>query len=370
MISVFGSKYTQEDIDGVVACLNSNWTGIGKNVAEFEQQFKERLSTDHFMMVDSGSNALYLAIKNLHLPVGGELILPSFTWVSCAQAVLLNRLVPVFCDVDLQTQNVTAELIAEKITNKTAAIMVVHYAGLPVTMQPILALGFPVIEDAAHAVDSTVNGQYCGTFADAGIWSFDSVKNIAVGEGGGIYFKEKEAAVKSRMMRYCGIGFSGFQAASKNSDGNWWEYDIQEPNIKMLPSDMEGALALSQLKNLNVNQQRRKEIWNHYQQLFAGAAGVVTPVECKANETHSYFTYFIQVDTKKRNSLAKHLYEMGIYTTLRYHPLHLNPIYQSKAILPNSEQLNKTGLNIPLHQNLSDSNVELIAESIKAYLKQ
>ncbi|NCU04383.1 MAG: DegT/DnrJ/EryC1/StrS family aminotransferase [Chitinophagaceae bacterium] len=368
MISVFGSKYTQEDIDAVVQCLESNWTGIGKNVTAFEQQFRERLGSEHFMMVDSGSNALYLALKNLQLPKGGEVILPSFTWVSCAQAVLLNGLVPVFCDVDLYTQNVTAELIAEKISNKTAAIMVVHYAGLPVDMAPILALGYPVLEDAAHAVDSTVDGTYCGVFGDAGIWSFDSVKNIAVGEGGGIWFKEKERIDQSRMMRYCGIGFSGFQAASNNNDGNWWEYDIQQPNVKMLPSDIEGALAVVQLKHLPVNQQRRKAIWDYYQQAFANTAAVTIPVACKPNETHSYFTYFIQVPAARRNALAKHLYEKGIYSTLRYHPLHLNAIYQSTASLPNSEQLNATGLNIPLHQNLTDEQVELIAVTINDFL--
>lgn len=368
MISVFGSKYTERDIEAVISCLKSNWTGIGKNVTAFERLFNERLLTEHFMMVDSGSNAIYLALKCLALPKGSEVILPSFTWVSCAQAILLNGLVPVFCDVDLQTQNVTAELIAEKITNKTAAIMVVHYAGLPVDMAPVLALGFPVLEDAAHAVDSTVDGRYCGTLAQAGIWSFDSVKNIAVGEGGGIWFNDAQQFQQSRMMRYCGIGFSGFEAASKKNDGNWWEYNIQEPNVKMLPSDIEGALALTQLEQLPKNQERRKAIWSYYQQAFQSFSGIATPEECKSNETHSYFTYFIRVAASKRNALAKHLYEKGIYSTLRYHPLHLNAIYKTDVSLPNSEALNATGLNIPLHQNLTDAHVELIATTIKNFI--
>lgn len=363
MISVFGSKYTDDDIDGVIKCLKSNWTGIGDNVKKFESEFQKKISTDNFTMVDSGSNAIYLALRNLNLPLGSEVILPSFTWVSCAQSILMNGLIPVFCDVDILTQNVTSKLISEKITEKTSAILIVHYAGLPVDIKPILELGYPVIEDAAHAVDSTVDGVHCGTFGDVGIWSFDSVKNIAVGEGGGIYFKDKEKSKKSVMMRYCGIGFSGFHA-SKNNNGLWWEYNITEPNIKMLPSDIEGSLALSQLKNLNSNQIRRKEIWEFYQSSFK-SSNLITPVNQKTNETHSYFTYLIQVNEKDRNSLAKNLYEKGIYTTLRYHPLHLNSVYKTNVKLTNSEILNKTGLNIPLHQNLSDNEVNYIVDSIK-----
>jgi len=368
MISVFGSKYTQEDIDGVVECLKNGWTGVGSNVKKFETIFKERLSVDNFLMLDSGSNALYLAIKNLNLPIGSEVILPSFTWVSCAQSILLNGLVPVFCDVDLYTQNVTCDLIKEKITKKTSAIMIVHYAGLPVDIKPIIELGYSVIEDTAHAVDSKVDGKYCGTFGDVGIWSFDSVKNIAVGEGGGIYFKNKELSDTSLQMRYCGIGFSGFNNAKNNPDSNWWEYNITTPNVKMLPSDIEGSLALTQLKNLKTNQNRRKSIWNFYQESFKNT-NIITPVNCEKNQTHSYFTYFIQMDKDIRNNVAKKLFDSNIYTTLRYHPLHLNKLYNTNVKLKNSEKLNGTGLNIPLHQNLLDDDVNYIVDKLKLFVK-
>lgn len=367
MISVFGSKYTQEDIDGVTNCLKNNWSGIGSNVKTFEETFRNRISTNNFMMVDSGSNAIYLGLKNLNLPKGSEVILPSFTWVSCAQSVLMCGLKPIFCDVDLFSQNVTSELIEKHISKNTSAIMVVHYAGLPVDVKPIIDFGFPVIEDTAHAVDSKINDKYCGTFGDVGIWSFDSVKNIAVGEGGGIYFKDISKYHISKQMRYCGIGFSGFEA-SKNNKDIWWEYNITEPNVKMLPSDIEGSLALTQLKKLDENQKRRKNIWDYYQSEFSKLE-IITPINCKKDETHSYFTYFIQLNKYNRNEFAKRLYDFGIYTTLRYHPLHLNKIYKVKYKLKNSELLNNRGINIPLHQNLTDNNVNYIVDSIKNILK-
>ena len=186
MISVFGSLVGDEEIANVTACMRSQWMGFGKNVEVFEKKYMEKYHLSSFAMVDSGSNALFMAVKLLDLPPGSEIILPSFTWVSCAQAILIAGHRPVFCDVDHRTMNVRCEDVEAKVTEKTAAVMVVHYAGLAVDMDPILALGYPVIEDAAHAVDSTYKGKPCGSIGDVGIFSYDAVKNLTVGEGGGI----------------------------------------------------------------------------------------------------------------------------------------------------------------------------------------
>ena len=152
MINVFGSLVGKEEIDEVTETLNSQWLGLGNKVEEFEDLFSKKFNLQYFSMVDSGSNALFLALKLLDLPKNSEVIVPSFTWVSCAQAVLMCDLKPVFCDVDINSMNVTAKTVATKITSKTSAIMVVHYAGLPVDMEPIIKFGIPIIEDAAHAV--------------------------------------------------------------------------------------------------------------------------------------------------------------------------------------------------------------------------
>ena len=190
MITVFGSLVGSEEIEKVSACMKSQWMGFGKTVEEFETKYSKKYNISNFAMVDSGSNALFMAVKLLDLPPNSEIILPSFTWVSCAQAILLAGHKPIFCDVDILTMNVRIEEVKAKITNKTAAIMVVHYAGLAVDMDPIIALGFPIIEDAAHAIDSTYKGKPCGTIGDVGIFSYDAVKNLTVGEGGGDYYKK------------------------------------------------------------------------------------------------------------------------------------------------------------------------------------
>lgn len=368
MISVFGSLVGDEEIANVTACMQSQWMGFGKNVDLFEKKYMEKYKLPCFAMVDSGSNALYMAVKLLDLPTGSEVILPAFTWVSCAQAIILAGHKPVFCDVDLRTMNVRREDIKAKVTDKTAAVMVVHYAGLAVDMDPILDLGYPVIEDAAHAVDSTYKGKPCGAIGDIGIFSYDAVKNLTVGEGGGITALAPERIERAKVMRYCGIGKSGFESAVSTAGGkaHWWEYNIQEPFIKMLPTNMAASIGLAQLDRIDALQARRKQIWDTYQTELANIPSLVTPPEAEPGDRHSYFTYCIRVP--HRDELAHYLLSEQIYTTLRYHPLHLNPLYgQMDVRLPNSEQLNADALSIPIHPRMSDEDVEKVVGKIGAF---
>jgi len=368
MISVFGSLVSDEEIANVVACMQSQWMGFGKQVDQFEQKYQAKYRLPTFAMVDSGSNALYMAVRLLDLPAQSEVIVPSFTWVSCAQAVILAGHTPVFCDVDLQTMNVRAKDLEAKISEKTAAVMVVHYAGLPVEMKPILDLGYPVIEDAAHAVDSIHHDQACGTIGDVGIFSFDAVKNLTVGEGGGITARNPEWIERAKVLRYCGIGKSGFDSAMSNakSKNRWWEYNIQEPFIKMLPTNLAANIGIAQLDRIDALQARRKEIWEIYQSELRHIPEVICPPEANSGDRHSYFTYCIRVP--RRDELAHYLLEHQIYTTLRYHPLHLNPLYrQTEKRLSNCEQLNEDALSIPLHPRMSDEDVAKVIEELKRF---
>jgi len=370
MISVFGSLVGTEEIKNVSACMESQWMGFGSNVTKFEQNFSSKFGVANFAMVDSGSNALYMAVSLLDLPKGSEIILPSFTWVSCAQAILLAGHLPVFCDVDPVTMNVRREDVEARITSNTRAIMVVHYAGLPVDMDPLIELGLPIIEDAAHAVCSTYKGRLCGTLADVGIYSFDAVKNLTTGEGGGITARNPELIERAKVLRYCGIGKSGFEAAVSSAGGKnrWWEYNIQEPFIKMLPTNIAAAIGLAQLERIDSLQTRRKQIWDYYQLEFSLYEEITTPQEAPASDSHSFFTYCIRVP--ERDRLAQHLLENGVYTTLRYHPLHLNRLYgQTDVRLPNCEQLNEDCLSIPLHPRLTDDDTEKVVSLITDFVR-
>jgi aminotransferase len=305
----------------------------------------------------------------LNLPKDSEVILPAFTWIACANAVVLAGLRPVFADVELDTMNVSVETIKQVITKNTSCIMVVHFAGLPVDMDPILDLGFPVLEDAAHAIYSDYKNRSCGSIGDLGIFSFDAVKNLAVGEGGGIVCKRIEDKTSAQELRYCGIRKSGFQAASSSSasvsEKMWWEYEHTKPFIKMLPTNITASVGLAQLERRNELQERRKLIWEIYQESFKKLNYLSTPKDTLSYTfSHSFFTYAIRIPN--RDELAKYLLKNDIYSTLRYHPLnnykHFNK--SSGNYLKNTEILNKTALSIPLHPRLTDTEVSKIINCI------
>ncbi len=363
MLNVFGAWTGQEELDEISPSVHSSWLGLGPKVAQFEAAFSARLDLPGLCLLDSGSNALFLAIKLLDLPPHSEVIVPSLTWVACAHAVLLAGHRPVFADVDLATQNITAEIAARAFNRNTKAIMVVHYAGKPVDMKSFPDFHVPLIEDAAHAVDSKIDGSFCGSFGDVAIYSFDAIKNIAMPEGGGLTAKDPALIERARSLRYCGISKSGHRA---DAGQRWWEHSIQAVMPKMLPNDINAGIGLAQLRKLDAHQTRRRVIWRIYQEEFSRLAWLTTPQEAGPNEQHSYFTYLIRLE--RRDALAGFLRDKGIYTTFRYYPLHMNPIYQSQHLtLPNCEQLNREGLNLPLHPRLSDSDIDRVIQGIRDF---
>lgn len=365
MISVSGSCVGREEIEELRSSIEAQWMGAGPKVREFERGFAQRLGLPDFAMLDSGTNSLYVAMKLLDLPPGSEVILPSFTWISCAHAVVLCGCVPVFCDVDLATHNVTVDTIAPHLSKKTGAIMVVHYAGKPVRMIPILGLGLPVIEDAAHAVDSKLDDNYCGTMGVIGIYSFDPIKNLATPGGGGLTAIYPDWVNRTRALRRSGIKTSGFETSVDKE--RWWEYDIGAFMPNFLPNDIVASIGLAQLRKLNMLQARRKKVWALYQEEFAGLEWLVRPQDPEPDEQHSYFTYCIRVLNGRRDELARYLYNENIYTTLRFHPIHMKAIYQSNARLPICEQLNEEALSLPIHPSLNESDVEKIIAVVKRW---
>jgi aminotransferase len=365
MINVFGSDCGEREAGRASDAIRSNWMGMGRNVTEFEKAFAAHLHSADFVMLDSGSNALHMAVKLLDLPPGSEVIVPSFTWVACAQAVLLAGCKVRFCDVALDTQNVRAEDIEKVRTPDTKAVMVVHYAGLPCNMREILDLGLPVIEDAAHAVDSLIGPFPCGTIGDIGIFSFDAVKNLATPEGGGLVARNPERMQRARRLRCCGAGSAGF---SSGKTDRWWEYDISDVWPKTVPNDVSAAVGRVQLDRLDELQEKRKHVWEIYQKEFSTVPWITRPVNAPHGEKHSYFTYFVRVLNGRRDELAKYLKANGVYTTLRYHPLHLNPLYGQQAVrLANCEVLNEVGLNLPLHPGMSEADAERVVGLVKAF---
>jgi len=366
MISVFGADLGDDEIREISSSIENNWMGMGPKVKRFEAMLSERLGVPDIALVDSGSNALLLATHLLALPVGSEVILPSLTWVSCAHAVALAGCRPIFCDIDLASYNVTAETIEPHLSTRTAAIMIVHYAGLPVDLDPILAFGLPVIEDAAHAIASKIGDRYCGTLGTVGIYSFDPVKNLATCDAGAVV-GSAEIVGRAKEIRYCGIKKSGLESAVTDHVSRWWEHDIVTPFPRVIPNDIAAAIGIAQLNRLEQLQERREHIWQVYQTELGGLDWIKHPLNAPENATHSYFTYLIRVPAGIRDKLAHFLYDSGVYTTLRYYPLHKTNFYKTEYKLPNTDVIASEGLNIPLHPRLTDADVEKIISLIRDF---
>ena len=371
MINLFGSDVGEEELEELSDCFSEQWLGIGPKTAEFEREFGKKIGNENFLFLNSGSNSLQMAVKLLDLPPGAEVIVPAYTWIACANAVVLNRLKPVFCDVDLDTCNVRAEDIEKKIGPATRAIMVVHYAGKPVDIDSLRQFKLPIIEDAAHAVDSFYKGKHCGNLGDVGIFSFDAVKNLTTGEGGGLVTQSPELFQHAKNLRYCGIAKSGYEASAVKK--RWWEYQVNDPFPKMLNSDLAAAIGVVQLRRLRALQEKRKGLWDQFSERIENQSWarswLIRPPGPVKDETHSYFTYFVRLKFGSRDQLAEYLFGQGIYTSLRYHPLHHYPVYGTRDSLPNCDELNDTALNLPLHPRLSSSDLDKIFSVLETFRK-
>jgi dTDP-4-amino-4,6-dideoxygalactose transaminase len=364
VIGVFGSLAGREEIEELAPSVLDGWMGAGPKVREFEEAFSARLGVP-FVMTNSGSSALHLAVAALDLPPGSEVIVPSFTWVACAHAVVLAGHRPVFCDVDLDTQNIDAAAVEPALSDRSAAIMVVHYAGRPARVDELEGFGLPILEDAAHAVDSMLGGRRCGTLGRVGVFSFDSVKNLATPDGGGLCSPDPELVERARALRYCGLSGTGFERSGEAA--RWWEPDLAAVFPRTTPNDVSASIGLVQLRRLDRPQERRRQIWERLQEGLAGLDWLVLPGEAAADERHSWFTYLVRVAGGRRDALARHLLERGIYSTLRYHPLHLSALFGDQPRLPNCERLGEEALNLPLHPRLSDSEVDQVIDAVRGF---
>jgi aminotransferase len=373
MINIFQPALRTEEIEAVKKVFESNWVGKGKITDQFESDFARYLGVQRNFIrsVSCCTEGLFQSIALLGIEAGDEVILPSISFVGAANAVASRGARPVFCDVDKRTLNTTAELIDRNITTRTKAVMILHYGGVPCEMEDICRVvnqrGIALIEDSACSVASRYKGKNCGTFGDIGVWSFDAMKILVTGDGGMLYCKSTELAQRAEEMLYLGlVTKSGF---STDVNMKWWEFEISCYGRRALVNDIASAIGVEQLKKLPGFIGRRKEIHEYYNRALSIIDWLRLPPEIPADVDSSYYFYWIQTRPEIRDRLAAYLRENGIYTTFRYYPLHWVNFYGAKVSLPNSEKVAQTTLCIPIHQSLSNDDVDRIVESIHQFGK-
>jgi len=329
----------QDEIDSVVEALKSGWTTMGPKTIEFERKFAEFMinkysspityNTEYLQTIslNSATAALHLSLKAIGLQKDDEVIVPTNTFVATAEVVTYFNAKPVLCDIEYDTHNMDVSKIEELITDKTKAIIPVHFAGQPCDMDEIFELArkydLKVIEDAAHALPSYYKNTIIGGLnSDVTCFSFYATKTLATGEGGMAVTKNDTYAQKIRINRLHGISKDAWNRYSKK--GNWY-YEVVDNGNKYNMTDMNAALGVVQLNKLEWMSEKRRIIAEKYNNAFSKIDNIVIPY-IKDDRQTSWHLYVIKV--KNRDELIEKLNESGIGTSVHFIPVHKHPYYK------------------------------------------
>jgi perosamine synthetase len=344
----------------VMECLNTGWiSSEGPFVSQFEEAFSRRVGRKHGVACSNGTAALDLAVAALRLGPGDEVILPTFTIISCAAAIVRAGATPVVVDADPDTWNMVPEQVAAAITPRTAAIMVVHIYGLPVDMDPILELasrhGLAVIEDAAELIGGTYKGRPCGSFGTISTFSFYPNKHITTGEGGMVVTDDPALAERCRSLR--NLCFQGKRRFVHEELG--WNYRL---------TNIQAALGIAQLENLDSVLDRKRYLGLYYREHITQGDNLQLPMDTTPYATNFYWVFALVSKSTNINAdmAIETLASKGIGCRPFFHPIHLQPALQhlntfKEGQAPVAERICKQGFYIPSGLALSTDQQSKVA---------
>jgi dTDP-4-amino-4,6-dideoxygalactose transaminase len=349
----------EEEVEAVADALRSGWLTTGPRAALLEERMAEYLEAKHVLAVASGTAAMHLALVALGIGPGDEVITTPITWPATANVVVHTGATPVFVDVREGDLNIDPAAIAAAVTERTKAIMPVHLAGQPCDLEPIWALGLPVIEDAAHAAESAYRGRKLGGLSEATCFSLYATKNIAAGEGGLVATNDDAVADAIRNLRLM-----------RRGDGSL--YDLTVPGYKANLSDVLAAIALVQLDKLPEHTERRRRQFELYDQGLAGLDGI-EPLARDPRDTHALHLYVVRIDAERfglgRDDVQRALTEELISTSIHFLPVHRLTWYRDRfpgqPALPIAERAGDEILSLPLSPAHSDEDIGDVLEALR-----
>jgi perosamine synthetase len=370
----YGRQSVDEaDIQAVVEVLRSDWLTTGPKVAEFEEAFATRVGAAHAVSFNSGTAALHAAAFAAGLKSGDEAITTPLTFAATANCVLYQGATPVFADVSGDTLNLDPESIEAKISAKTRAILPVDYAGHPADLTPILEIarrrGLIVIEDACHALGAEYGGRPVGSIADMTVFSFHPVKHITTGEGGLVATNDPQFAETLRRFRNHGISSDARQRQSAGQ----WHYEMVLLGFNYRLPDIACALGIQQLKKLDANLARRREIAARYTAAFREIPAVI-PTAVRPEANPAWHLYPIRLDLSKltvgRAEVFRALRAENIGVNVHYIPVHLHPYYRERfgykgGEFPVAEDAYGRLVSLPMFHGMSDQDAEDVVQAVR-----
>ncbi|MEY2959222.1 MAG: UDP-4-amino-4-deoxy-L-arabinose--oxoglutarate aminotransferase [Actinomycetota bacterium] len=358
-----------EEEAAVSEVLRSGWVAQGPRVAGFEEAFAERVGAVDAVAVSSCTTALQLALVLAGIGPGDDVVVPSFSFIATANAVVHVGARPVFADVDPATGNLTQDTVTEALTSRTRAVIVVHQAGVPADVDELgrlcRRLGVTLVQDAACAIGSTIGDRPIGGHGDFTAFSFHPRKVLTTGEGGMLVVPDAATGARARRLREHGMDVSAFE---RHRSGTDTVERYLEPGFNFRMTDVQAAIGLVQLSKLDEIVERRRRIGDGYRQRLAAVPGVRCVPEPRGSVSN-HQSFWIEVDPQRgadRDGLMRALADDDISTRRGIMAAHLEPAMSawSDRPLPVTERLTATSLILPLHHGMSSGDIDRVCTRI------
>ena len=362
---------TDEEINAVVEAIESGWVTMGPKTVEFEKEFKAYVGSSEAVSVNSATAALHLALKAIGLKRGDEVILPTNTFVATAEVVTYFDAKPVLCDIEESTHNIDVCKMETLITEKTKAIIPVHFAGQPCDMDEIYSKvekgrgKIFIIEDAAHAIPSSYKGVKIGALekSDITCFSFYATKTLSTGEGGMATTNNPDFAKNIKINRLHGISRDAWDRYT--SKGSWY-YEVVDNGNKYNTTDINAALGLVQLKKQDELKEKRANIAKKYIESFTGNPNIILPIIKEDRET-SWHLFVVKVPN--RDEVIEELKNRGIGCSVHFIPVHKQPYYKERygykdSDYPVANRVFEQSLSLPIYPDMSNEEVEYVIRNL------
>jgi len=366
----------ESDLEAMASAMKEGWLTSGRYCKEFESEFAKYVCSKFAITVSSGTAALLTALKALDLKPGDEIITTPFTFCSTVHAIIQAGGTPVLCDINRDDLQINVSEIKAKLSDKTRAILPVHYAGYPSDLEAILTIAkennLRVIQDAAHALGTYYKGKPIGSYDDITCFSFYATKNITTCEGGMISVNDESLATKMRIIKSNGIDNDSY---SREISKNLWYYEVVSDGIKANMADPLAALGISQLKRADNFRLSRQEIANQYNSAFINFEELEVPFYKLAHEMgNSWHLYPLRLNLEKisisRDEFVRELYNKGIATSVHFIPIPLHPYFQQLLKInpndfPNALSEYERIFSLPIFPSMTQYQILRVINAIK-----